>query len=234
VCFIINNLKVWNQKINQKRLVVEIVGTCILVIVSAGPAVLNAKYAGMFGPWFLALCPAVGVGLAIRAFTKISMAHYNPAVTIGFLITKHMPRNLLGLYLAAEFIGAFLGILFVKYVIGAQANLGANAPNYAYPIPVIFGVEVLATMFVMGITLIVVHDRGHHGHGWAAVGAVIGLDIFFFGPLSGASMNPIRSMASAVASGYINDLWLYLTAPFVGTSIVAFVYKIKFQKSESS
>jgi aquaporin Z len=234
VCFIINNLKVWNQKINQKRLIVEIVGTCILVIVSAGPAVLNAKYAGMFGPWFLALCPAVGVGLAIRAFTKISMAHYNPAVTIGFLITKHMPRNLLGLYLAAEFIGAFLGILFVKYVIGAQANLGANAPNYAYPIPVIFGVEVLATMFVMGITLIVVHDRGHHGHGWAAVGAVIGLDIFFFGPLSGASMNPIRSMASAVASGYINDLWLYLTAPFVGTSIVAFVYKIKFQKSESS
>ncbi|HET7336360.1 MAG TPA: aquaporin [Candidatus Nitrosotalea sp.] len=100
-----------------------------MVIVSAGPAVLNAKYVGMFGSWFLALCPAVGVGLAICAFTKISMAHYNPAVTIGFLITKHMPRNLIGLYIAAEFIGAFLGILFVKYVIGTQANLGANAPK---------------------------------------------------------------------------------------------------------
>ncbi len=233
MCPIINILQVWNQKINQKKFFAEIVGTCILVIVSAGPAVLNAKYAGMFGPWFLALCPAVGVGLAICAFTKISMAHYNPAVTIGFLITKHMPRNLLGLYLTAEFIGAFLGILFVKYVIGTQANLGANAPNYAYPTPVIFGVEVLATMFVMGITLIVVHDRGHHGPGWAAVGAVIGLDIFFFGTVSGASMNPIRSMASAVASGYIHDLWLYLTAPFVGTSIVAFVYRIKFKKSGS-
>lgn len=224
-------LKVWNQKINQKKFFVEIIGTCILVIVSAGPAVLNAKYAGVFGPWFLALCPAVGVGLAIRAFTKISMAHYNPAVTIGFLITKHMPRNLLGLYLAAEFIGAFLGILFVKYFIGTQANIGANAPNYVYPIAVIFGVEVLATMFVMGVTLIVVHDRGHHGHGWAAVGAVIGLDIFFFGTVSGASMNPIRSMASAVASGYVNDLWLYLTAPFVGSSIVAWVYRKKFKKN---
>jgi glycerol uptake facilitator-like aquaporin len=184
----------------------------------------------MFGLWFLALCPAVGVGLAIRAFTKISMAHFNPAVTIGFLITKHMPRNLLGLYLVAEFIGAFSGILFVKYVIGTQANIGANAPNYAYPIPLIFGVEVLATMFVMGITLIAVHERGHHGPWWVAVAAVIGLDIFFFGSISGASMNPIRSLAPAVLSGYINNLWLYLTAPFVGSSIVAFVYQKKFKK----
>lgn len=221
------------MKNNQKKFFVEIIGTCILVIVSAGSVVLNEKYVGMFGPWFLALCPAIGVGLAICAFTKISMAHYNPAVTIGFLITKHMPRNLLGVYLAAEFIGAFLGILFVKYVIGTQANLGANQPNYSYPIPLIFGVEVLATIFVMGVTLIVVHERGHHGHGWIAVGTVIGLDIFFFGSISGASMNPIRSMASAVASGYINDLWLYLTAPFVGTIFVAFVYRIKFKKSVS-
>ena len=222
------------MNISQKKFFAEIIGTCILVIVSAGPAVWNTKYPGMFGPWFLAPCPAVGVGLAICAFTKISMAHYNPAVTIGFLITKHMPRNLLGLYLAAEFIGAFLGIIFVKYVIGTQANLGANAPNYSYPIPLIFGVEVLATIFVMGVTLIVVHERGHHGYGGIAVGTVIGLDIFFFGYISGASMNPIRSVASAVASRYINDLWLYLTAPFVGTSIVAIVYKIKFKKSESS
>lgn len=72
------------------------------------------------------------------------------------------------------------------------------------------------------------------GHGWAAVGAVIGLDIFFFGSISGASMNPIRSMASAVVSGYINDLWLYLTAPFVGTSMVAFLYQAKFKESQSS
>ena len=225
-------MKLWNLKRPPKIFFAEIIGTFILVIVSAGPAVLNAKYVGMFSPWFLALCPAVGVGLAIFAFTKISMAHYNPAVTIGFLITKHMPRNLLGVYLAAEFIGAFLGITFVKYVIGTQDNLGANAPNYVYPIPLIFGIEVLATMFVMAVTLIVVHDRGHHGPGWIAVGTVIGLDIFFFGSISGASMNPIRSLASAVASGYINNLWLYLTAPFVGTSIVALAYRKKYWKKK--
>ena len=80
----------------------------------------------------------------------------------------------------------------------------------------------------MPIHFVTVQARG------IAVGTVIGLDIFFFGYISGASMNPIRSVASAVASGYINDLWLYLTAPFVGTSIVAIVYKIKFKKSESS
>lgn len=141
-----------------------------------------------------------------------------------------MPQNLLGLYLAAESIGAFLGIFFVKYVIGTQDNLGANVPNYAYSIPLIFAVEMIATAFVMGITLIVVHTRGHHGLGWIAVGAVIGLDIFFLSPISGASMNPIRSLAPAVLSGYLNDLWLYLTAPFVGSSIVAFVYRKKFVK----
>jgi aquaporin Z len=86
-------------------------------------------------------------------------------------------------------------------------------------------------MFVMGITLIVVHDIGHHGRGWAAVGAIIGSDIFFFGSISDASMNPIRSLAPAVLSGYINDLWLYLTAPFVGSSIVALVYRKKFKKN---
>jgi aquaporin Z len=78
-------------------------------------------------------------------FGKISMTHFNPAVTIGFLITKHVTKIQLVYYLCAEIIGALLGSVFVKYVIGFNANLGANAPNYSFPIPIVFGIEVLAT-----------------------------------------------------------------------------------------
>ena len=211
---------------SQKRFIAEIVGTFAVVVLATGSVVLDAKYS--IGLWFVALCPAVAVALMVYAFGKISMAHFNPAVTIGFLISKHTPKNLLVTYLLAEAIGGFLASLFVKYSIGAQANLGANAPDYSYPIPLIFGVEVLCTVFLMGVIFIVVHTNGLKGFSGIAIGSVIGLDIFFLSSISGASMNPIRSLAPAILSGYPNDLWLYLTATFVGSSIIAFIYKKKF------
>ena len=213
---------------NQKRFFAELIGTFVVVVLATGSVVLDAKYVGTFGLWFVALCPAIAVALMVYAFGKISMAHFNPAVTIGFLITRHMPRNLLPLYILAEIIGAFLGSMFVKYFIGTQANLGANAPDYTFPIPLIFGIEVLTTAFLMGVILIVVHTRGLRGFGFIAIGSMVGLDIFFLSFISGASMNPARSIAPAILSGYVNDLWLYLTATFVGSSIAAFVYKKKF------
>ncbi len=118
---------------NQKKFFVELIGTFVIVVFASGSVVLDAKYVGMFGLWFVALAPAVAVALMVYAFRKISMAHFNPAVTIGYLVTKHMPKNLLPVYFAAEIIGAYLGSIFVKYVIGTQANLGANAPDYRFP-----------------------------------------------------------------------------------------------------
>jgi aquaporin Z len=91
-------------------------------------------------------------------FGKISMAHFNPAVT-WFLITKHITKIQLVYYLCAEIIGALLGGLFVKYVIGFNANLGANGPNYSFPIPIVFGIEVLATALLMAVIFTVVHTK---------------------------------------------------------------------------
>jgi len=213
---------------NQKKFFAELIGTFVVVVFATGSVVLDSKYVGTFGLWFVALCPAVAVALMVYAFGKISMAHFNPAVTLGYLITKHLPRNLVVLYLLAESIGAFLASLFVKYAIGTQANLGANAPNYSFPIPIIFGIEVLATAFLMGVILIVVHTKGLKGFSGIAIGGIIGLDIFFLSFISGTSMNPIRSLAPAIFSGSVGDLWLYLTATFVGSSITAFVYRKKF------
>jgi aquaporin Z len=122
-------------------------------------------------------------------------------------------------------IGALFGSLFVKYALGNQANLGANAPNYSYPIPVIFGIEILASALLMAVIFAVVYTKGLKGLGGIAIGGIIGLDIFFLSFISGTSMNPARSLAPAVFSGAIKDLWLYWYTTFIGTSIIAFLFK---------
>ena len=215
---------------NQKKFFAELIGTFVVVVSATGSVVLDAKYVGTFGLWFVALAPAVAVALMVYAFGKVSMAHFNPAVTIGYLVTKHMPKNLLPVYFAAEIIGALLASIFVKYVIGTEANLGANAPDYRFPLPLIFGVEVLTTALLMAVILVVVHTKGLRGFSGIAIGGIIGLDIFFLSFISGASMNPARSLAPALVSGYLNDLWLYWTATFVGSGIVGFIYRKKFAK----
>ena len=210
---------------NQKKFVAEVVGTFVVVVFATGSVVLDAKFQGSLGLQFVAFAPFVGVSLMVYAFGKISMAHFNPAITIGFLITKHVPRNLLPLYVIAQIVGALLGSLFVKHVIGTEANLGANAPNYSFSIPLIFGVEVLATALLMGVIMVVVHTNGLRGFGGIAIGCIVGLDIFFLSFISGASMNPVRSLAPAIFSGTIDDLWLYWSATFVGSSTIAIIYR---------
>ncbi|MGA9743771.1 MAG: aquaporin, partial [Nitrososphaeraceae archaeon] len=193
-----------------------------------GSVVIDAKLGGLLGVPFIAFAPFVGVAIGVYLFGKISMAHFNPAVTVGYFITKHITSRELLNYFAAEIIGALLGSVFVKYVIGQHANLGANAPNYNFPILVIFGIEVAASALLMVVILLVVLTKGLKGFSGIAIGGIVGLDIFFFSFISGASMNPARSLAPALLSGSVGDLWLYWSATFVGTSIVAFVLRRKF------
>jgi glycerol uptake facilitator-like aquaporin len=213
---------------NQKKFIAEVIGTFIVVVFATGSVVIDAKLGGVLGVPFIAFAPFVGVAIGVYLFGKISMAHFNPAVTIGYFITKHITFRQLLDYFAAEIIGALLGSVFVKYVIGQYANLGANAPNYNFPILVIFGIEVAASAMLMVVILLVVLTKGLKGFSGIAIGGIVGLDIFFFSFISGASMNPARSLAPALISGSVGDLWLYWSATFVGTSIVAFVLRRKF------
>jgi aquaporin Z len=206
---------------NKKRFFAELIGTFIVVVLATGSVVIDAKLGGELGVPFIAFAPFVGVAICVYLFGKISMAHFNPAVTMGFLITNHIRKNLLIYYLAAEIIGALLGSLFVKYLIGTEANLGSNAPNYSFPVPVIFGIEVLASALLMAVIFIVVYTKGLKGFSGIVIGGIVGLDILFLSFISGASMNPARSLAPALLSGSVADLWLYWSATFVGTSIVA-------------
>jgi aquaporin Z len=214
---------------NQKKFIAEVIGTFIVVVLATGSVVIDAKLNGFLGLPFIAFAPFVGVAIGVYLFGKISMAHFNPAVSVGFLITKHITGKLFALYLLAEIVGAFLASLFVSIVIGREANLGANAPNYSYPISLIFGIEVLASSLLMAVILTVVYTRGLKGFGGIVIGGIVGLDILFLAFISGASMNPARSLAPAVLSGVWTNLWLYWTATFVGTSVIALIYKKKFE-----
>jgi aquaporin Z len=215
---------------SQKKFIAEVIGTFIVVVLATGSVVIDAKLNGAWGIPFVAFAPFVGVAIGVYLFGKVSMAHFNPAVTLGFLITRHITkRQLLLLYVPAEITGALLASLFVKYAIGNDAFLGANTPNYAYPLPLIFGVEVLASAFLMAAILIVVFTRGLRGFGGLVIGGIVGLDIIFFAFVSGASMNPARSLAPALLSGgMVENLWLYWTATFIGTSLIATVFRKKF------
>ena len=216
---------------NTKIFFAELIGTFIVIVFATGSVVLDAKLNGVLGLPFIAIAPAIAVAIGVYLFGKTSMAHFNPAVTVGFLITKHLQRKkrLLFIYLLAELIGALLASIFIYFIFGNEVNLGANAPNYIdFPIYVIVGIEILASALLMLVILIVVYTKGLKKFSGIAIGAIVGLDIFLFGLISGASMNPARSLAPAIVSGYYIDLWLYLTAPFIGTSIVAFLLRNKF------
>ncbi len=217
---------------DQKRFIAEVIGTFILVVLATGSVVLDARMNGVLGIPFIAFAPFVGVAIGVYLFGKISMAHFNPAVTVGFLITKHITKIQLTYYFAAEIIGALLGSLFVKYLVGNNANLGANAPNYAFPVPIIFGIEVLASALLMAVILVVVYTKGLKRFSGIAIGGIVGLDIFFLSFISGASMNPARSFAPALLSGVLTNLWLYWSATFVGTSVIAFIFKRKLSNTE--
>jgi aquaporin Z len=217
----------------QKKFFAELVGTFIVVASATGSIVIDAKLGGILGIPFIAFAPFVGVAISVYLFGKVSMAHFNPAVTIGYLITGHLRKNLLAWYFGAEIIGALLASIFVKYVIGTEANLGANVPNYVFSIPFIFGIEVLASGLLMAVIFAVVITKVLKGFSGIAIGGIVGLDIFFFGLISGASMNPARSLAPALLSGHLEDLWLYWTATFVGTSLVALLVIRKFELSLS-
>lgn len=214
---------------NQKIFFAELVGTFVVVLCATGSVVIDAKVNGMLGLGFVAFAPFAGLAAMVYAFGKISMAHFNPAVTIGFFLSGHIAKSQLPVYFGAEIIGALLASLFVLVFIGTEANLGANMPNYSFPLPVIFGVEVLVTAFLMAVIFAVVYTRGLKGWSGIAIGGMVGLDIFFFSFISGASMNPARSLAPALLSGAVSDLWLYWSATFAGSSLVALLCRKKFQ-----
>lgn len=213
----------------QRIFFAELAGTFVVVLFATGSVVIDARMGGALGLPFVAAAPFAGVAAMVYAFGKISMAHFNPAVTLGFFVSGHIKKSQLPVYLGAEIAGALLASLFVLTFVGTDANLGSNAPDYSFSLPLIFGVEVLATALLMAVIFVVVYTKGLRGWSGIAIGGVVGLDIFFLSFISGASMNPARSLAPALLSGALADLWLYWSATFAGSFVVAILCRKKFK-----
>ena len=211
---------------NKIIFIAELIGTFGLVVAAAGSMVYDAMLGGIYGHYFVVAMHFIGLAIVVYAFGKYSMAHFNPAVTVAFFITKHVKGRQLPYYFAAQAIGAFMGSIFALLVMGDYANLGTNYPSPTSTVEANVSYEILTSIFLMGVIYIVIHFKKLGKLTGVAIGGIIALDVLFFGLVSGASMNPIRSLAPAVISGVTGDLWLYLTTPFIGTIIVAAIYKV--------
>ncbi len=172
---------------------------------------------------------ALTFGLVIMAMIyavgHVSGAHFNPAVTFAFALTRHFPWPRVFLYWGAQATGAILAALLLRASLGDIANIGATLPSGSDAQS--FFWEVVLTVFLMFVIMAVATDTRAVGEAAAiAIGGTVGLDALFGGPISGASMNPARSLGPALVSGDLHALWIYLTAPLLGAAIGAVAYQL--------
>ena len=207
-----------------RSLVAEAFGTFALVFAGCGAIMVNAKD-GALGQLGIALSFGLVIMVMIYAVGHISGAHFNPAVTLAFALTRHFPWPRVFLYSGAQVIGAIAAALVLRASLGDVAQVGATLPSGSDGQAFLW--EVVLTVFLMFVIMAVATDTRAVGEAAAiAVGGTVGLDALIGGPISGASMNPARSVGPALVSGDLTSLWIYLTAPFVGAVIGAAFYQV--------
>ncbi|MDX1993209.1 MAG: aquaporin, partial [bacterium] len=172
----------------------------------------------------IALTFGLIITVMIAATGHISGAHFNPAVTLAFALTRHFPWHEVLYYLVAQLLGALVGALTLRLLFGDVAALGATVP--AGSVWQSFGLEVLLSAVLMFVIISVATDTKAIGAPAAlAVGFTVALDALWGGPISGASMNPARSLGPALIAGVWENQWIYGVAPVLGTVIGASLYQ---------
>ena len=207
----------------MRILVAEAIGTFALVFAGAGAVMVDAK-TGALGQVGIAITFGLVIMVMIYAVGHISGAHFNGAVTFAFALTRHFPWPRAVAYWGAQLAGAIAAALLLRASLGDIADVGATQPSGSQAQSFFF--ELVMTAFLMFVILAVATDTRAVGEAAAiAIGGTIALDAMFGGPISGASMNPMRSIGPAVASGNFYALWLYIVAPVVGASIGGLAYQ---------
>lgn len=202
----------------MNRLLAESLGTFCLVFAGTGAIVVNQTTDGTVTHVGIALTFGLIVMAMIYALGDVSGAHLNPAVTVGFALARRFPVRELPRYVLAQVVGAFVASALLRVLFPANETLGATIPAGTVWQSLIL--EVVLTFMLMLVILSVSSGPKERGiMAGIAVGGVVGLEALFAGPISGASMNPARSLAPAVVSGHIGALWVYLIAPTTGAML---------------
>ncbi len=203
----------------------EALGTFTLVFAGTGAIVIDSLTNGGIGHAGIALTFGLVVLAMIYTFGDISGAHLNPAVTLGFVAAGRMPFSEAPGYIVSQFAGAFAASGCLRFLFPHSITLGETSPG-----PYVmqsFGLEIILTAILMMTILCVSIGAKEKGiTAGIAIGAVVGLEAMFAGPISGASMNPARSLAPALVGGELEHLWLYPTATIIGAILAVPLAKI--------
>jgi aquaporin Z len=199
----------------MRKLAAELLGTFALVFAGTGAIVSNDVSGGTVSHVGIALTFGLIVLAMIYAVGDVSGAHLNPAVTIGFFAARRFEGRWVAPYIASQCAGALLASLMLRLMFPMHRTLGATLPA-GHPLQS-FVLEAVLTFLLMFVILSVSTGSKEKGVlAGVAVGSVIALEALFAGPISGASMNPARSLAPALVSLRQDSLWIYLTAPVLG------------------
>ena len=203
--------------------VAELIGTFALVFAGAGAVMVDAKTAAL-GHVGVAITFGLVIMVMIYAVGHVSGAHFNPAVSLAFALTRHLSWARVAVYWAAQSAGALLAAALLRASLGNVAHLGATLPAGSDAQSFVW--EIVLAAFLMFVIMAVATDTRAVGEAAAiAIGGTVGLDAMFGGPISGASMNPARSLGPAVVSGDLHAVWIYLLAPLVGATAGAVAYQ---------
>lgn len=209
----------------MRRYVAEIIGTFALIFCGTGAIIINQESQGTITHAGIAITFGLIVSAMIYSLGEISGAHLNPAVTIAFWVAKSFPVKEIIPYILSQGIGAFLASLTLKLLFPKNEFLGSTLPS-GLPIQS-FVLELILTFILMFVILNVAKGSKEQGmFAGISIGSVVLLEAMFAGPISGASMNPIRSLAPATTSGHFEHLWVYLTAPPLGAILAVFCWRI--------
>lgn len=202
---------------NFPKCAAEFIGTFALVFFGCGSIMLGVSPPLIFG---------LAVATMIYTVGHISGAHFNPAVTLAFALTRHFPAKHILPYWLAQCAGAVAAVYALSVLMpGAyETNYGATMP--AVNATAAFAWEMLLSFFLMFVIIAVATDTRAEGMmAGIAIGGIVALAAFIGGPFSGASMNPARTLGPALFSGHYEALWIYFTAPFLGAALGACAYQ---------
>ena len=212
-----------------RRIFAETWGTFLLVLVGAGSGVVAAKSAGAVTLGMQVVAPGLMVMVIIYFMGTVSGAHLNPAVTLAFAVRGNFPWRRVPGYVVAQICGGGMAVLFLRAMFGTVGALGATRPGCNVDNGTALAIEVVLTAGLVNTILGTASGARNIGtNGAIAVGGYIVLAGLWAAPISGASMNPVRSLAPDLVRGDLSTTWIYIVGPVIGALIgVAFEWILK-------
>lgn len=214
-----------------RPLAAEALGTFALVFFGCGAIVVDAEQGGL-GHVGVSLAFGLVVFAMVSALGHLSGAHINPAVTVALAARGHFAWSAVPGYLAAQVTGAVLAAVVLRASLGNVAGLGATQPSGSVGQSFVWEVLLTAALLIV-IAAVATDSRAIAGGAAAAIGGTIAVASLVGGPISGASLNPARSLGPAIVSGELSSLWIYLTAPVLGGVLGVVAYDALRTRSEA-